>query len=114
MNFTIGTLLAFSFNASMSAMLALIWAISAKQLHVIQEDAKVIFEEGKEPSFDDSTSSRSSSSALDAPTLGKRYRFLLLFMFGSAAFWLVFGSFFGLIASLKLHCSGQVLLATEL
>lgn len=103
MNFTIGTLLAFSFVASMSAMLALIWAISSKQLHVTQEDAKVIFEEGEEPSFDDSTSSRSSSSALEAPALERRYRFLLLFMFVSAAFWLVFGSFFGLIASLKLH-----------
>lgn len=93
MTFTIGTLLAVSFVASLLAIAALIWAISSGQFDISQKDASVIFEQ------DPSTAINPEEEA----RLDPAWRRLLLTMFISATVWLVLGSIFGLIASFKMH-----------
>ncbi|SHF34596.1 cytochrome c oxidase cbb3-type subunit 1 [Modicisalibacter ilicicola DSM 19980] len=104
MNFTIGTLLAFSFAASLIAIAALIWAISTHQFRITESDARTVFGDEEGGKLDDPTSPHSDShpSAVD-PALSPEWRRLLIVMFVTATAWLVFGSIFGLIASLKLH-----------
>ncbi|SFU70343.1 cbb3-type cytochrome c oxidase subunit I [Halomonas korlensis] len=104
MGFTIGTLLAFSFAVSLIALAALIWAISRRQFNVTQRDAMMILPEGEEGKVDDPTSHASDGHAApESPPMTREWRRLLLFMFISAIVWLLVGSAFGLIASLKLH-----------
>ncbi|MFD2192273.1 cbb3-type cytochrome c oxidase subunit I [Pistricoccus aurantiacus] len=104
MTLTIGTLLAFSFAASLLAVAALIWAISTRQFNVTQEDAKTIFEEGDEGRLDDPTAKRSATASTEEDSrMTPAWRRLLLTMFVTAVLWLVFGSVFGVIASLKMH-----------
>lgn len=93
MTFTIGALLAVSFIASLLAIAALIWAISTRQFEVSQEDAMVIFEQDQAQTL----------TIEDQARYHPPWRRLLLTLFISATVWLVIGSLFGLIASLKMH-----------
>lgn len=102
MNFTIGSLLAFSFAASLIAVIALIWAISTHQFRITESDAKTIFEEDDDKR-DDATSPYGVHHAAKGLQQAKDWHRLLIVMFVTATAWLVFGSVFGLIASLKLH-----------
>lgn len=108
MEFTIGTLVLVSFVVSLVALVALIWAISKNQVRFNQSDAETIFEaEARSASLDD-PSTRPEHT--DSPQ-GKEgeslipgaSRYLILFVFATATVWLLIGSTFGLIASLKLH-----------
>lgn len=104
MNFTIGTLLAFSFAASLIAVAALIWAISTQQFKITESDARAVFDEGEGGKLDDPTSSHSDRSpSAQQPGMSGEWRRLLIVMFVTSTAWLVFGSIFGVIASLKLH-----------
>ncbi|MFG1396444.1 cbb3-type cytochrome c oxidase subunit I [Roseixanthobacter pseudopolyaromaticivorans] len=104
---TMGLLLALSFAVSLLALAFLIWAISNQQLKLDQEDAKVIFAAGDEGHLDspDAEHSPARRHYFDAATAGidristKPVTVLLV----AATFWLIVGSTFGLIASLKLH-----------
>ncbi|WP_253272930.1 hypothetical protein [Halomonas sp. PR-M31] len=104
MNFTIGTLLAFSFAVSLIAIAALIWAISTHQFRITESDALAVFDEDEGGKLDDPTSSHSERSAASLqPNMTREWQRLLIVMFVTGTAWLVFGSIFGLIASLKLH-----------
>ncbi len=104
---TMGLLLALSFAVSLLALAFLIWAISNRQLKLDQEDAKVIFAEGDEGHLDspDAEHSTAKRHYFDTATSGidristKPVTVLLV----AATVWLIVGSTFGLIASLKLH-----------
>lgn len=104
MNFTIGSLLAFSFAASLIAVIALIWAISTQQFRITESDARTVFEDDDEAGkLDDPTSPYSDRRVIQDPRLTRDWHRLLIVMFVTATIWLVFGSVFGVIASLKLH-----------
>lgn len=104
---TMGLLLALSFAVSLLALAFLIWAISNRQLKLDQDDAKVIFAAGDEGHLDspDAEHSPARRHYFDAATSGidriskKPVTVLLV----AATVWLIVGSTFGLIASLKLH-----------
>lgn len=103
MNMTIGTLLAFSFLVSLIALAALIWAISRKQFQVTQKDAMTIFDDGKPGTFDDPSHAKGQLREATTLPLSHETRRLLLLGFGTAIFWLLLGSVFGVIASFKMH-----------
>ena len=99
---TIGLFLTISFLVSVAGLAALIWAISSGQFAFGQRQARVIFHEGEEGELDDPTVSGEAidreRTAIDAST-ARPVTLLLV----AAVLWLVLGSVFGLIASLKLH-----------
>lgn len=99
---TIGLFLAISFLVSVIALAVLIWAISSGQFAFGQRQARVIFNDGEEGALDDPTVAGDTIDAeraeIDAST-AKPVTLLL----AAAILWLVLGSIFGLIASLKLH-----------
>lgn len=104
---TMGLLLALSFAVSLLALAFLIWAISNKQIKLDQQDAKVIFAAGDENHLDspDAEQSPARRHYFDTVTTGidhisMRPAAVLLV---AATLWLLVGSAFGLIASLKLH-----------
>ncbi len=108
MTFTIGTLVLVSFAVSLAALVVLIWAISKSQMRFTQEDARTIFRvEQRDEGLDDpSVNADDATQPTDAG--GHAYhspesRRVILFMLGMATLWLIVGSTFGLIASLKLH-----------
>lgn len=107
---TLGVLLALSFVISLVALGVLIWAIANKQIGAGKEEASSIFLSGESGTFDDPTAvpdARAEANlhrfdvqraGIDAP--GRRAVLLL----GSVSVvFLVVGSLFGMIASLKLH-----------
>lgn len=100
MTFTIGTMMALSFVASLVGLAFLIWAVAAKQFQVTQADGEAIFDDapGTARAPDDPTSYGFTEEMAPPPE-----RFLVLTILGFATFWLVLGSAFGLIASLKMH-----------
>jgi cytochrome c oxidase cbb3-type subunit 1 len=110
MPITIGLLLALSFLASLCALGFLIWAIARRQFALSASDANTIFEPGETGAPDDPTAFGHPKPGSD----GHRFdaireridvsgRRTVLLMAAVAAFWLVIGSVFGVIASLKLH-----------
>jgi cytochrome c oxidase cbb3-type subunit I len=108
LSFTIGTLVLISFAVSLVALVVLIWAISRSQMRFTQEDARTVFQaEARHEGLDDpSTQPESADQPKDES--GHEYhpassRRIILFMLAMATVWLVVGSTFGLIASLKLH-----------
>ena len=102
MSLTIGMVMALSFVASLVALAFLIWAVAARQFRVTQADAEAIFEEsaGADHPPDDPTSFGFRAEGADTAMTG---RGLILTLVGFATVWLIVGSAFGLIASLKLH-----------
>lgn len=107
---TIGLLLALSFIASLCALGFLIWAIAKRQFVLTQHDASAIFEAGEAGRPDDSTAFGHPPAGTDAhrfdairENIDAAGRKPVLLMVSAATVWLVLGSIFGLIASLKLH-----------
>jgi cytochrome c oxidase cbb3-type subunit 1 len=107
---TIGLLLALSFLASLCALGFLIWAIARRQFALSANDASTIFEPGESGAPDDPTAfgrpvAGSEAHRFDAirERIDVSGRRTVLLMAALAAFWLVLGSVFGLVASLKLH-----------
>jgi cytochrome c oxidase cbb3-type subunit 1 len=107
---TTGLLLALSFLASLCALGFLIWAIARRQFTLSRSDASTIFEPGETGTPDDTTAFGRAAAGTEAhrfDVIRERIdlagRSTVLLMAGAAAFWLVLGSLFGVIASLKLH-----------
>lgn len=102
---TMGLLLALSFVVSLLALAFLIWAISNHQVAPDQHDARVIFEPGDEGHVDSGETATSRPYHFDTVRSGidaistRPVTVLLI----AATFWLVLGSVFGLVTSLKLH-----------
>ena len=114
---TLGLFVVISFVVSLMALAALIWAISSDQFSFSQRHARIIFAADEEGVFDDPTAAPGmtrgtqinivptthtgfdlSRTGIDATTARP-----VSVLIGSAVLWLVLGSTFGLIASLKLH-----------
>lgn len=99
---TIGLMMALSFVASLVGLGFLIWAVSTKQFHVTQADAESILSEA------DKKAQVPNDPGLFAPTSDRSevapdVRALLLTMLAAGTFWLLFGSLYGVVSSLKLH-----------
>lgn len=108
MVFTIGTLVLVSFAVSLVALVVLIGAISRSNMRFTQADARTIFEaEARSEALDDPSTrpeQTDSPHGRDGESLvPENCRWIILFIFATATLWLVLGSTFGLIASLKLH-----------
>ena len=113
------SLLGLSFAVGTLALLALVWAVSARQFSNMSNAARVIFRPGELNRADDPTApnpealQRAVDAAAPAPIsvedMQARVRADLstrtpvLAFVGSAVFWLVFGSLTGLIVSIKFH-----------
>ncbi|MCL7743755.1 cbb3-type cytochrome oxidase assembly protein CcoS [Guyparkeria hydrothermalis] len=95
MLYSIGSLLAFSFVMSLIAIIALIWAIYSNQFDISQDQARSILPEGE-----------NEQTTVGENSFGPPEQRLILFFFVTAVTWLVVGSAFGLISSLKLHIPG--------
>jgi cytochrome c oxidase cbb3-type subunit 1 len=103
---TVGTLMALSFAVSLLALAALIWAIVTGQLRFTEADARTIFEPGEEGRPDDPVAYGTGLDARDAAAEADETRWarrLLVFIFATATLWLLVGSGFGVVASLKMH-----------
>lgn len=103
MSITLGLLLAVSFLVTLVALAVLIWSIADRQITIDQRDAETIFAEGEQGRPDTGDADRPhhfdpARAGIDRVSAGP-----VLVMLGAAAFWLVLGSAFGLIASIKLH-----------
>lgn len=103
MTITIGTMMALSFVASLVALAVLMWAVARGQFRVTQADANVIFSGGEAGRKDDPTTYGFSAEDRAAASSDPAATRLVLALLVSATVWLLFGSVFGLIASLKLH-----------
>lgn len=105
MSLTIGTMMALSFVVSLIGLAFLIWAVASRQFRVNQSDAELIFPgaEGADHQPDDPTSFGFQAAAEPGEGTDTRHRNLIFALIGFGTFWLVLGSFFGVIASLKLH-----------
>ena len=110
MSLTIGLLLTLSFLTSLLGLAALIWAVANRQLTRDKNQAFTIFVAGETGSPDDA----SITSEERAPTghnhfdphrteLDQISRLPVLILLSGAIVWLVIGSVFGLVASLKMH-----------
>lgn len=104
---TMGVLLALSFIVSLCALAFLIWAISRQQISPNQHDASVIFEneEHSQPDVAHGESLEERAFHFDAHETGidaitRRPAIVLIV---AAIVWLIVGSLFGVVASLKLH-----------
>lgn len=110
MSVTVGLLLSLSFLISLLALAAFIWAISQGQIFVEQRHAYTVFTEGEAGKMDDPTVD-TAHEALDEPFkydaerigIDPSSRRPVLILLASAVVWLVLGSVFGLMASLKFH-----------
>ena len=105
MSLTIGLLLGLSFVGSLLALAFLIWAVNNHQLQVEQRHAYTIFTEGEPGTPDDATTEPDQFHHYDVERAGldRSSRWPVLLLLGSGICWLVVGSVFGLVASLKLH-----------
>lgn len=104
---TLGLLLTLSFVVSLLALTFLIWAIANRQITLDQTAAATIFAPGEAGHIDnDGTESGGAHrhifdpvrAGIDAVSSGP-----VLWLIGAAVVWLLLGSTFGVIASLKLH-----------
>lgn len=110
MNWTIGLFLAISFVVSLLALAAFIWAISNRQMSVDQAHAYTLFADGEAGRMDDPT-----VDTADEPVAQHEHRDhaharqdassrrAVTILLASGVGWLVLGSTFGLVASLKMH-----------
>lgn len=110
MPITIGLLLALSFLASLCALGFLIWAIAKRQFALSRSDAATIFQPGEAGAPNDTTAFGRPPAGSDAhhfdairERIDAAGRSIVMLMAAVAAFWLVLGSVFGVVASLKLH-----------
>lgn len=108
MPLTLGLLLTLSFVVSLIALVALIWATVHRQISVEQGDAETIFVKGEQGRVDAEGTEEGDTAHLHSfdpvrEGIDTVSAPLVVFFVGSAAFWLVLGSVFGLIASMKLH-----------
>lgn len=108
MIFTIGTLVLVSFAVSLVALVVLIWAISRSEMRFTQADARTIFDaEKRSETLDDPSTQAAQTESPQGRDGGNLIpvgsRRIILFIFATATLWLVVGSTYGLIASLKLH-----------
>ena len=105
MSLTIGTMMALSFVVSLIALAFLIWAVASQQFRVNQSDAELIFpeSEGSQHQPDDPTSFGFQGKAEPGEGTDTGHRNLIFALVGFGVLWLVLGSVFGLVASLKLH-----------
>ncbi|PZX12804.1 cytochrome c oxidase cbb3-type subunit 1 [Palleronia aestuarii] len=109
MGFTIGTLVLVSFLVSLAALAVLIWAIARNQMSFDENDARTIFaaEDARGTGIDDpSVSPEKASQASDLtgePIVSPFARMLLLAIFSAGTLYMLAGSAFGLVASMKLH-----------
>lgn len=105
----LGTLLATSFVASLVALGILVWAIANKVIFVGKEEASTIFMDGELGHPDDSASfgkaSEADSHRFDVLRAGidRAGKGPVLVLITAGILWLLIGSVFGVIASLKLH-----------
>jgi cytochrome c oxidase cbb3-type subunit I len=113
------SLLALSFLVGTVGLIALVWAITTDQFTNLAEGAQIIFRPGELNRADDPTARdpKALQSALEAASpdalpmedLQNRVeadlstRVPVLAFIGSAVFWLVVGSLFGLVVSIKFH-----------
>lgn len=108
MPITLGLLLALSFVVSLLALAFLIWAIANRQITVDQSDAETIFTPGEQGRVDNEGTETGDAlklhhfdpvrAGIDAVSTRP-----VLWLISAATVWLVLGSIFGVIASLKLH-----------
>lgn len=110
MSVTIGLLLALSFLVSLLALAFLIWAVTNRQMELHQGQAYTVFVPGEAGQADDATMEGDDPQALgphhyDTARAGidAVSRRPVLILLASGIFWLVLGSVFGVMASLKLH-----------
>lgn len=109
MSLTIGLLLTLSFVVSLIALAFLIWAVTTRQMAFDQRSASTIFVEGEEGHPDDAGVAPESDERVlhhfDTARAGidsvSAWPVTVLLI--GAVVWLVLGSTFGMIASLKLH-----------
>ncbi|GAB3628134.1 cytochrome oxidase subunit I [Pandoraea terrae] len=104
MTSTLGILLALSFVVSLCALGMLVWAIANKQISAGKKEAASIFLAGEVGVFDDPASAEVDHSfdamraGVDRPGKG-----VVLLLLSASVSFLIVGSIFGVIASLKLH-----------
>jgi len=107
--FTVGSLVLISFLVSIAGLAVLIWAISRSQVGFSEADAYTIFEAeaGRGRDVDDPAREAHSATRSVGPSgeviHDAATRRLLLTIFALATLFMLAGSMFGLIASLKLH-----------
>ncbi len=125
---TIAHLLALSFLAAVLGLFALVWAIARSQFSNAAANARVIFRPGEEHVGEDPTADEplfpppdlQPSEATRRAELQARVsadhssRTPVLFFLVSAAFWLVVGSIFGLMVSLKFNLPDWLVSQPEL
>lgn len=99
-----------SFIASLCALGFLIWAIAKRQFSLTQNDASTIFEAGEAGVPDDPTAFGAHAPGTEAhrfdairTRIDDAGRGPVLLMVAAATAWLLLGSIFGVIASVKLH-----------
>lgn len=111
---TIAILLALTFVVSVLGLLALVWSIAANQFSHGQSGASTIFAAGEVGSPEDPAAGKDSlpagevdQAAEDEARLrrdaDRSSRTPVVTLLGSAVFWLVLGSLYGLISSIKMH-----------
>lgn len=110
---TITFLLALCFAISVIGLLALVWSIATNQFGHGPTAARTIFAEGEVGLPDEPAAppdiAREKAAGADAEELSARRladestRVPVLTFLGSAVVWLVVGSFYGLLSSLKMH-----------
>lgn len=109
MTHTMGVLLAISFIVSLIALGVLIWAVANKLIFADKRDATSIFMDGELGHPDDSDafgkSNEKETHQYDVARAGidRVGKGPVLFLLSTGVAWLVIGSVFGLIASLKMH-----------
>jgi cytochrome c oxidase cbb3-type subunit 1 len=104
MNTTLGLLLALSFVVSLAALGVLIWAIANRQIGAGKTEASSIFLAGESGHLDD-PSSGAGAHRFDAQRAGvdRPGRQVVQALTLVATGFLIVGSLFGMMASLKLH-----------
>ncbi len=109
---TVAFLITASFLISFGGMCALVWAIANNQFRMGQGAARTIFAPGEEGEGEDPASTGgevAERGGADEQALAERdqadrsTRVPVLTFLASAVVWLVVGSLYGLIASLKMH-----------
>jgi len=110
---TIALLLIITFLLSTVGLLVLIWSISTNQFSNSQNAARTIFTPGEEGHSEDPA--REDTSAYEGDSEAAKEAFTarwvqdqsskpaVLIWLSSAVFWLLIGSFYGLLASIKMH-----------
>ncbi|MGB1311629.1 MAG: cbb3-type cytochrome c oxidase subunit I [Leucothrix sp.] len=98
MDITIATLLILCFLASIATLLLFVWSLSQRSAVWGGEGANVIFHQ---PGVSDKTPEKDNHPQLE--DLDQSSKSAVTLLLASAVFWLMLGSLFGVIASIKLH-----------